>query len=152
MTSNNRVQQIIIFNDSDLMNELVQTNGYELYFKPWLYGHYTNWTINTFNNILYSKKISFLILVDCFFCCLGCGLEDYTSGYQMYDESMTIDIVLTLLLKTSMAIKNNPESTNDCWLATTNIEEPYLYVTTSTKIPGQNRKKERSHSGLKQFG
>jgi len=134
-------QTPILFNKScDLEVLLKDTLGYELYFKPWLYGHRTNWCQKTVNNLSYKVKMAFLYLVHCFFCCLGCGVNDNSEGYKIYDELMTIDNVLTLLLKTCQNIYNEPRSTQYCWLTNiNNDDDPYLNVSTSRNILGQKK-------------
>jgi len=135
------MQPQLTLTDSTLYDELTHTNGYKLHFVPWFYNHRTNWPIKTYNQLSDTTKMVFVTLVHCFFCCLGCGVEDHSAGYQMYDASMTVSLVLTLLLKISNKIYNNPSSTNDCWLATRMAnDDDYLYVTASISAPPGQKK------------
>jgi len=126
-----------------LYDDLVRTPGFELYWKPWFNGDHKNWTKKTYNGLSFHLKMAFLCLVHCFFCCLGCGLSDGSQGYVWYEEGLTVTAVLTLLLKTVMAVENEPGSTSECWLTKTNpaAADQYLYVTTSIAQPGQKTKK-----------
>ena len=120
--------------DHNLLDALKSTVGYTTIYLPWFTGHRTGWTITTYNGLSTSNKNIFLYLVNCFLCCLGVGLEDWTQGYQIFDSLYDSNIILTLLLKICIAINNNPNSTQCCWFTRIEANDDYLYVTTSKTI------------------
>lgn len=130
---------IYIQDDNNLLQSLTTTIGYNNIYLFWLNGHRTNWNINTYNSLSIYKHRIFLYLVHCFLCCLNVGLEDWSQGYQIYDNLFDSNIILTLLLKICVAINNDPFTTKDCWLTTTEPNEDYLYVQTSKTINGHKK-------------
>jgi len=126
----------------NLKLSLAMTKGYNTIFLPWLYGHRTGWNITTFNQLSPQNRNIFLYFIHSYFSCIGVGLEDWTQGYSIYDELYDSNIILTLLLQISLAIKTNLSTDitpNHCWFTNTEPNEDYLYIKASKTINGKKK-------------